>query len=188
VGISLGAGALLRLMADHPHRLARAVLHLPAALDAPTPAGTARAEQLADALARHDAERVEQLVREELPAVPGVERYVAQRTMFLLASDLRPWLAVLPHDPPVPDRAVLGAVTTSVLVVAERDDPLHPLEVAEQVAAALPGARLEVFGRGALWHERARLRAVVSEHLTGPSGPTGAGRAADAESRGADRE
>lgn len=180
LGVSLGAGALLRIMAARPDRFARVVLYLPAALDESSAFAVRRATDLAAALRARDAAAVEAFVRAELPGVPGIDRYVAQRTAYLLASDLVPLVESLQHDPPVPHATALRDVEIEVLVVAERDDPVHPLAVGEAVAAALPRARLEVFGRGALWLERARLRNVISAFLAGPSGPTASDQAADA--------
>jgi pimeloyl-ACP methyl ester carboxylesterase len=157
------------------------VLYLPAALDESSAFAVRRAAGLAEALRARDAAGVETLVRAELPDLPGVEPYVAQRTAYLLASDLVPMLEALQHDPPVVHRSVLERVAAQVLVVAERDDPVHPLAVGEALVAAIPGARLEVFGHGALWNERPRLRGVISAFLAGPSGATPADQPDDAE-------
>jgi pimeloyl-ACP methyl ester carboxylesterase len=156
------------------------VLYLPAALDESSAFAVRRAADLAAALQARDPAAVEALVRAELPDVPGIDPYVAQRTSYLLSSDLVPLLEALAHDPPVAHRSLLERVEAQVLVVAERDDAVHPLEVGEALAAAIPGARLEVFGRGALWQERVRLRTVISAFLDGPSGATAPDRAGDA--------
>ncbi len=170
VGVSLGAGALLSLLAGRPDRFARVVLLLPAALDQPRLPG--RLGALADALDAGSAADVAACVREEVPAdlreVPGVPAYLAARTAHLLAS---PGLAVavrsLPAAVPVRDRALLGAVTADVLVVGQEGDPLHPAQTARDVAAALPSARLVVFDQpGAAIRERRRLRALVGEWLS----------------------
>lgn len=172
LGVSLGAGALLRLLSQHPDRFARVVLYLPAALDQTTPSAVRRAAGLEEAL-QAGPSAVEAVVRAELP--PGlegasVEAYVAARTAFLLSCDLGPLLRALPEEAPVADRDAVRHVTADVLVIAERDDPVHAVEVAHEVVAALPRARLEVLDRGALFRTRARLRSVIGHHLNGPSG------------------
>lgn len=178
VGVSLGAGTLLRLLGRHPDRFARVVLLLPAALDAPQPGPVRRAAELAAVLASRDPVRVEEAVRAELPADvagPGVDAYVAARSAYLLASDLAPLAEALAGEVPVPDRQALAAVTAPVLVIGQEHDPVHPVEVARETAAALPGARLEVFPEpGILFRPaaRARLRRLVSDHLAAPTGPT----------------
>jgi 3-oxoadipate enol-lactonase len=184
LGVSLGAGALLRLLSQHPTRFDRVVLFLPASLDKTTTSAVRRGAALSSALASRDAGLVEAWVRAELPddlASASVEAYVVARTSFLLASDLGPLLEGLASDVPVRSPALLGAVTTQVLVVAQDGDDVHPAAVAREIVAALPRARLVLFAQpGALFRERARLREVISAHLTGPSGPTSADHPADA--------
>lgn len=172
VGVSMGAGALLSLLARRPDRFDRVVLLLPAALDRPrTDEAVARVQGLADALDAADEAAVAAAVGQELPeelhAVPGVPQYLAARTRFLLSS---PGVAVavrsLPHVTPVADRSALAAVTAEVLLLAQEDDPLHPAQVARDLAAVLPRARLVVFEQaGAAVRERARLRSLVGDFL-----------------------
>jgi pimeloyl-ACP methyl ester carboxylesterase len=171
VGVSLGAGTLLRLLAAQPDRFARVVLFLPAALDAPRhDHAVRRVAALGAALSAGDREAVLSAVRAELPSDlsgPAVEAYAASRTDFLLASPALPaLLEALPEDPPVRSRTQLAAVTADVLVIAQQDDPLHPAQVARELAAVLPHARLVVFDRpGVLFRDRARLRELVAGHL-----------------------
>lgn len=67
----------------------------------------------------------------------------------------------------MPDRSVLGGVAADVLVIGQEGDPVHPAAVARELAAALPRARLVIFDQpGAAFRERARLRALISDHLS----------------------
>jgi 3-oxoadipate enol-lactonase len=175
VGVSLGAGTLLRLLCAHPSRFSRLLLFLPAAVDGPlSPFAVRRSAGLTQALATDDAGAVEAWVRSELPpglSGPSVEAYVHARVGYLLASDLEPLVDVLARDRPVADRSLLGAVTADVLVVGQQDDPLHPASVARDLGTLLPRCRVEVFARpGVMFRERARLRTLVAGHLDGPSG------------------
>ncbi len=174
LGMSLGAATILRVLAEEPTRFDRVVLLLPAAWDRPRLVDD-RASALVTALTRRDRDGVLTAVRAELPAdlVAGpaaraVEAYVRARTASLLASPGLPaLLAGLVGDVPVAG-GVLGAVTADVLVVGQEGDPVHPAQVARDVAAALPKARLVVFDRpGMVFRERERLRALVAEHLSG---------------------
>ena len=169
VGVSLGAGALLALMAAAPERLERAVLLLPAALDEPR--DPSRALQLADALESGSAEVVRAWVGAELgevAATPAGAAYAEARAAYLLGSPGLPALVrSLAATAPVADRSALGAVSTEVLVVGQEGDDVHPASVAREVAAALPRARLVVFDRpGLAWHWRRELRALLSDFLT----------------------
>ena len=109
-GTSMGAHAILRILATDPHRFDRLVLFLPAAIDTPV----RRKPALADALASRDRERVLSVVQEDLLPLEGerVAAYAQARTDFLLASPGLPaLLAALPDDVPVPDRSALAGVT-----------------------------------------------------------------------------
>jgi 3-oxoadipate enol-lactonase len=130
---------------------------------------------LAAALDAGDAAQVEQHVLEELPldlhGEPAVAAYVRTRASYLLTC---PGVAValraLPQVTPVEDRSRLAAVTADVLLLAQEGDPLHPAQVARDLAAVLPRARLVVFAQpGVVFRERARLRAEISGFLNGES-------------------
>lgn len=172
LGVSMGAGALLSVLAAHPDRFERVVLFLPGALDRSRhDDAVRRLAALAEALERGDRTAVEDHVRAELPpdlrALPAATSYVSNRVAFLLGS---PGIAVavrsLPAATPVADRSVLGAVSAQVLVLGQEADPLHPAQVARDLAAVLPKARLVVFDQpGVVFRERARLRALVSDFL-----------------------
>ena len=89
LGVSMGAGALLSLLARTPDRFERVVLFLPAAIDRPrTDPAVRRVAALAAALEAGHAREVEELVLEELPAdlreVPAVVAYARSRTEHLL--------------------------------------------------------------------------------------------------------
>jgi pimeloyl-ACP methyl ester carboxylesterase len=117
LGVSMGAGALCRLLASTPLRFERLVFALPAALDRP----------------RTDT------------APDGLE---------------------LAEAAPLSDRTVLRAVTAQALVIAQEEDPEHPVWVAEQLAASLPDARLEVLAPGGiLLRHRAAMRELIGGFL-----------------------
>ncbi len=172
LGVSMGAGALLSLLSRRPDRFDRVVLFLPAAIDRPrTDAAVRRAASLAAALEAGEQAEVERLVVAELPEdlreQPAVLAYARTRAAHLLAS---PGVAValrgLPDVAPVDDRSRLSAVSAEVLLLAQEGDPLHPAQVARDLSAVLPKARLVVFDRpGVVFRERSRLRAEVCGFL-----------------------
>lgn len=166
LGTSMGAHTLLRLLSVHPDRFERLVLFLPAAIDTPVRRGPG----LADALRARDREAVLAAVRQELLGLEGpqVAAYAAARVDFLLASPGLPaLLAALPDDVPLRDRSLLASVTAEVLILGQEGDLLHPAHVARELAAALPRAELVIFEQpGAAFRERARLRSLISGHLT----------------------
>ncbi|MER7080281.1 MULTISPECIES: alpha/beta fold hydrolase [Saccharopolyspora] len=163
VGVSLGAGALTRIAAEHPDRFERLALLLPAALDRPRDvAATWSFERLADAVG--DPEELRKLVAADLPAGAEVGDYAEQRAAALMR--LEDALRELPEQAPLADAAPLGSVGSDVLVVGATDDPLHPAEVAKAVAAAFARARLEIFPSPApmLTHRR-ELRGLLVDFL-----------------------
>ncbi|MEU4740351.1 alpha/beta hydrolase [Actinosynnema sp. NPDC023658] len=121
VGVSLTAGALLALLTEEPDAFDRVALLLPAVLDEPR-----------RLLGREEA----------IVAVGGPPGYLAERRQAFTRLDGA--LTELPDQVAVTDRAALARVTAPVLVVGATRDPLHPVDVAEQVAGAFPNARLEL--------------------------------------------
>ncbi|QGN46643.1 alpha/beta fold hydrolase [Micromonospora sp. WMMD558] len=170
-GASLGAGALSRLLIESPHRFERLVFFLPAVLDRPRgEVARERLTALLDAVESGDAATVADVVQVELPPAvrntPAGWAYLRQRLDQLLRDGLAPGLASLPDSVPLRDAGALAAVTAPALVIGCAGDDLHPVEVAEQLAAALPRATLHVYDRpGVLWTDRADLRERVSGFL-----------------------
>jgi 3-oxoadipate enol-lactonase len=88
------------------------------------------------------------------------EAWVQQRTAALMGSGATRIVREVPDIFPLPDPALLANVTRPVLVIAQQADPLHPVDVAQAVAARLPAATLHVCAPGeALWSGRHRVRA-----------------------------
>jgi pimeloyl-ACP methyl ester carboxylesterase len=170
LGVSMGTGALWSLLARIPDRFERVVSFLPGAVDRPrADDAVRRLEQLALAVESGDLDAVTTLVAEDVPPDlrGAAAAYISGRARFLVES---PGIAVavrsLPAVTPVPDRSALGAVSAEVLVLAQEGDPLHPVQVARDLAAVLPKARLVVFDRpGVVFRERARLRSLIREFL-----------------------
>lgn len=170
VGVSLGAGALTRVLAQHPDRFDKCALLLPAASDRSRDASSTSglgdlAEAVRDAPG-DDGVRLRALVAGGLPEGVGVGDYVEQRAQAL--SRLGDALSVLPGQRPIADLAALGSAVTRVLVVGAADDPLHPSEVAEELAGAFADARLELLPSPApMLTHRSELRRLLTGFLDG---------------------
>ncbi len=144
IGVSLGAGALVSLLATRPDAFERVALLLPATLDQPRPRQTV--DDLVDAV--------------ELP--DGVEAGDYLRARTAAFRRLGAAVAALPGQVAVADPSVLGRVTAPVLVVAASGDPLHPEPVAKATASAFPSSTFEVFpSRTPLVTHRRELRALL---------------------------
>jgi pimeloyl-ACP methyl ester carboxylesterase len=174
LGVSLGAGALCRLLARDPTRFERLVFFLPAALDSPpATASRDRFATLLAAIASADVDRIVAVLADDVPArcldTPAARAYLRERAGALLAHPPAGQLADVLRDPPCPDPAALAAVTAPALVLAARGEPRHPVRVAERLAAALPRATLHVYDQPSpVWTARADLRTRISTFLNTP--------------------
>jgi 3-oxoadipate enol-lactonase len=151
VGTSLGQGAITHLLGHDPDRFERIVFILPAALDLKM-TDHARFDRVADLL-------------ETLPVDQAVEAIVADSDRRA-AYDEKPWLRELDlflwqdlnavgvaraireitRDTAIGNRQVLRAVTAPTLILCQKGDDIHPLELGVVLADVMPNAKLIVMG------------------------------------------
>jgi 3-oxoadipate enol-lactonase len=171
LGVSLGVGALCRLLAQTPDRFDRMVFFLPAVLDQPrSSAAIARSRALLEAVWGDDAPAAAALLSGEIPSSlrdrPAAWRYVRERLEALFRDGLAMALDGLPTEVALPDASVLAAVKAPTLVIGCRGDVAHPPAVAERLAAVLPHATLHIYDQPAvLWTNRTDLRNRISTFL-----------------------
>jgi pimeloyl-ACP methyl ester carboxylesterase len=146
-GISMGAAVALRLAARQPALVERLVLVRPAWLTRPAPPHLDILRLVARHLRAAGRDGVAAFVAE-----PGYARVLAQ-SPDNAASLRRQFEAerpeqratvlerVLDCDPGVSE-ADLANLAMPALVIANGEDPMHPLALAEQLARLLPGASL----------------------------------------------
>jgi 3-oxoadipate enol-lactonase len=168
VGLSLGSGALLRALTRDPTRFERLAMVMPAALDSARDDGaTLSVRRLGHAIDAGDVEGITKLLLAELPSEVRSQRAVRlllRRRARQLAS--RPAPRPRGIDRPVEHRGVLAAVQAPALVVAQQHDPLHTVEIAVALAAALPNARLLTLpAAGVFWTAREELATQLARHL-----------------------
>lgn len=171
LGVSMGAGALTRLLADTPDRFERAVFFLPAVLDAVRDdVGREQLAAMAAAVTAADLDELVRLLHAELPdtvqGLPGVAAWVTTRAKLILGSGVGHALRHLPDAVPVDDRAELASVTVPTMVVTQDGDHVHLARIGRELAEALPGSRLLAFTEGAaVWQHRERLRRELTHFL-----------------------
>lgn len=172
LGVSLGSGALLSLLARRPDALERVVFVIPASIDRPREdVGLARFAAMADLVEAGDVDGLAgRLVDEQAmggvdPDRDDVRVWAHGQAETLVASrEIAVALRRLPAELPLTDRSALGQVTAECLVIGQEGDPVHPAPVARELAAALPRARLEILPPGGLlWAHRARVRMLVAD-------------------------
>lgn len=170
VGLSLGAGALLRLLVETPDRFERLGFILPAALDVARADGaTVRLGHLGDAIDAGDVDGVTRILMSEVPEqvrdARGVHTLVRRRAQQLAS---RPAPRPLRDDRPLRDLTALLRVTVPALVIGQEADPLHRLDVAAELSTALPDAHLLALPEGGVFWTAGRVATdALAAHLTG---------------------
>jgi pimeloyl-ACP methyl ester carboxylesterase len=138
-GVSIGAAVAVAWALQHPDRTIAVLAALPAWTGAPEGASAAVAAQ-------HSAR---QLRDDGLAATTAQMR--ASSPPWLADELARSWLGQWPHLPDAMDEAAgyvapthaeLQRLTTPLGVAAAEDDPIHPIAVGRQWAAAAPHAAL----------------------------------------------
>jgi pimeloyl-ACP methyl ester carboxylesterase len=169
LGLSLGAGALLRLLTQTPDRFERLAFVLPAALDRGRSDGaTERLDRLADAMRAGDVPRLTELLLHEVPVElreHRAARVLTQRRARQLSFSEPPYPSG--EVRPVEELRELSQVHTPSLVLAQEGDDLHTVAIARALAASLPAANLQVLAPGGVfWTDRFRARSLLAAHLT----------------------
>ena len=172
-GLSLGAGALLRILTATPDRFDRLAFVMPAALDQASNDGAiARLRALGAAIESGDRERLTEVLLEEVPA----DLRDLRVTRVLLARRAAELAVMTPPAParvdvPVRNVSTLRAVKAPALVLAQEGDVLRGTDVAHRISDALSTSTLEVLPpAGVFWtapdQTRTALRhALTPEHL-----------------------
>jgi pimeloyl-ACP methyl ester carboxylesterase len=147
VGTSLGAGALVHLLADDPTRFERLVFLLPAALDRPIGdrALFDRTAQLLETLPREEA--IEAVLAESGRAEAYEHQPGLRDFDLLLWQDMNPVgvaraIRQVVSDVAIDDRERLRGVTARALIIAREGDAVHPAAVARAMASLMPAADL----------------------------------------------
>ncbi|MEX2288926.1 MAG: alpha/beta hydrolase [Mycobacteriales bacterium] len=169
VGLSVGSGALLRVLSRDPKRFERIAMVMPAAIDEGRDDGATLAiRRLGQAIDDQDIDAVTELLLAELPpdvrSRRGVALLLRRRAAGLVT---RPAPRPRRPDRPVHDRAVLATVRAPALVVAQEEDPLHALELAVELTAALPDAALVTLPAGGVfWTAPAHAADALARHFS----------------------
>ncbi len=167
-GLSLGAGALLRVLITEPERFDRLAFVMPAALDQPrTDGAIERLRELGAAIESGDRDVLTEILLSEVPEELRdlrVARILLARRAAELAAMTPP--APSKEDVPVPDLAALQEVGRPAFVLAQRGDRLHSVAIAERLAHALPRGTLHVLDPGGVfWTQADVTRQLLSDQL-----------------------
>lgn len=152
VGVSMGAAAILRMMASEPARFERVVLMIPAWLDGRAPFPLRPDENLARAL---EQRAPDDIVEEVLGADP-VRALIARQPAWegrLRAQVLRMNAAGMIHAlratatdmAPVEDASELSRVTAPILILAHEGDPGHDAGIARRLGEIMRNAEVRIW-------------------------------------------
>ena len=151
LGVSMGAGAILRILTEEPDRFERNVFVIPSRIDDPCPdvPGTLR---MADELEREPIEQVadrmmdNDIIRHMIERDPHWATQI--RGQLLRMNNVgvpRAFRAYATGAPPVDDPEVLRRVQAPALIASNIGDPNHPLGVSQRLASLFPRAELRTF-------------------------------------------
>jgi pimeloyl-ACP methyl ester carboxylesterase len=151
IGTSLGAGAIMNLLAERPDRFERLVFLLPAGLDRPFrhKADFIATAEMLEAKPRDEAieailsdpNRLETYARQ--PWMREFDRETWDHAdMQALATAIREVI----EDFPVPDRELLRKVETPVMLICREGDPIHPAALGRILEELMPNAELLCYG------------------------------------------
>ena len=147
--VSMGAGALMRILGDQPDRFERVAFFIPASIDKPASGST---PALADELETYPLEEVAEraLASREMQPLFAARPYWRElvRARILRMNPVgvpRALRAYANGSAPVADAAVLERVRAPALILAHEGDPIHDIAVARRLASVLPNASLRVW-------------------------------------------
>lgn len=146
-GISLGAAVALNFALRYPERVLGLVLSRPAWLDAPFPENTRIYPRIARLIRDHGPLNGQAIFRNwpEYRAVleesPDAARSLLGQFESPRAEDALERLERIPYDVPCPAPEAWRAIRVPTLVLANRQDPIHPYEYGDTLARTIPQAR-----------------------------------------------
>lgn len=173
-GISMGAGIALKFALRHPGRLLGLVLSRPAWLDAPCPWNVQMFGLITSLIRKHGRfQGKERFLQTEdyLEAKqkwPDVANSMAGHFDNPQVEDTAFKFDRIINDTPNRDRGEWGTIRVPTLVLANRQDPVHPYGFGETLAAAIPHAKLREITSKSVSVERhtAEVQQYLEEFLT----------------------
>ena len=149
-GISMGAAVALNVALRYPGRMQGLILSRPAWLDGTFPESNKQLfSQIAELIrqygAAHAAEQFQQTERytEILRQSPDTANSLLRQFAHPRAEETVIKLERLPNDAPCHDRGPWQHITVPTLVLANKQDPIHPFAYGEIFAEAIPSSEFQ---------------------------------------------
>lgn len=150
-GVSMGAGIVLAFCMQHAGRARALVLSRPAWLNVPNPPNLSVLFEIANLVEELGRGRAWQSF-ERSDSYKFFEKTFPEtakslRALFLDRSEeaIATTLRYLPASAPFQSFEELKEIRVPTLILVNHNDPLHPFEYGERIAAAIPGAQLRRF-------------------------------------------
>ena len=148
-GTSMGAAVALNFALRYADRVTALVLSRPAWLDEPHEANVRRFAQIARLIREHGAREGHELyLRSDDYAdlrrlSPDVAESLQRQFLHPRAEETVVKLERIPPDAPNRDRHEWKTIAAATLVIANRQDPIHPFEFGETLAELIPKAEFQ---------------------------------------------
>ena len=145
-GISMGAAVALNMALRFPARVRGLVLSRPAWLDQPLPSNGIIFTQIARLIREHGTAHGLELFKQSpedmavLAESPDAARSLCGQFEHPRAEETVVKLERIQHDTPSRDRSAWRAIDVPTLVLANRQDPIHPFEYGQIIANLIPRA------------------------------------------------
>lgn len=146
VGVSMGAGVAVDLALREPRRVTSLMLIRPAWGDIPSPENLTALRQVGSLLARYGSDEGQRRYRRSsgyqaiAEQSPAAARSMLSQFADPSAQQRSVRLTQMPMSVPFHEYAALAGIAVPTMVIGAPQDPLHPLSLARQWAAAIPGA------------------------------------------------
>lgn len=171
-GLSMGAGISLNFALHNPEMVKALVLVRPAWVDEPMEARPYYFA-VAHAIREHGVERGRkefcrsQMFLELEQTYPDMAKSLVGQFESARAKDGVARLERMPADVPDDNLASWSRIHCPTLVLAHKDDPVHPLGCARAIAAAIPGSKfVEIVPKGEdRQRHESQIRSAVEEFL-----------------------
>lgn len=148
-GISMGAAITLNFALRHPGRVLGLVQSRPAWLDAPHPWNVAMFSLISRLIHEHGPARGKQQFlgtpeyRDTLARWPDVALSLAGQFDSPVAAETAFKFERIIRDTPCADRREWAGIKIPTLLLANRQDPIHPFEFAEEMRRWIPDAEFQ---------------------------------------------
>ena len=176
-GISMGAGAILSLLEDHPDKFERLVFFIPASIDAPNEGSPIAFPAMAHMLETYTLEEVVTRTIDAPAQAPLFERRPYWRALWrerILRMNRvgipRALRAYVSGTYPMRDASALKRVHAPVLILGHENDPIHDASVARRLADLLPNATLKLWDEPLeMYDDVDRFATLIGDFLAGRS-------------------